>query len=78
MDALKKYFPRSFKCKELSALIVNLIIFIVADAVCGLVIGLLGKLPIIGILFGIVGSLVGIYFFVAIVLAVLNFFGIVK
>ena len=78
MEALKKYFPRSFKCKELSTLIVNLIIFIVADAICGLVIGLLGKLPIIGILFGIVGSLVGIYFFVAIVLAVLNFFGIVK
>ena len=78
MAALKKYFPRSFKSKGLSALIVNLIIFIIADAVCGLVIGLLGKLPLVGFLFGLVGALVGLYFLVAIVLAILNFLDIVK
>ena len=78
MDALKKYFPLSFGVNTLKDLIIKILIFIVVDAICGVVIGLLAKIPVLGIIFGIVGSLVGLYFLVAIVLAILCFLKIVK
>ena len=40
-----------------------------------LLIGLLAAIPVIGILFGLVGSLLGIYNIVGIVLCVLKFLG---
>lgn len=78
MDKLKKYFPYSFKASSVKDLIVTIVVYLIADLVCGFVIGLLGKLPLIGWLFGIVGWLAGIYFFVGIVIAVLNFLGVFK
>jgi len=78
MDTLKKFWPRAFKANDVGALIVTIIIYIVADVICGFVIGLLGALPLIGFLFSLVGSLIGIYFFVGIVLAVLNFLKVLK
>lgn len=41
-------------------------------------IGLLAKLPIIGVLFGLVGSLVGLYALVGIVLSILVFLKVLK
>ena len=78
MDALKKFFPHAFKATELSKLIITIIIYILIDIVCGFVIGLLAKLPILGIIFGLLGSLVGLYAFVGIVLALLVFFKVLK
>lgn len=78
MDMLKKYFPRSFKGSSLKDLIVTVIVYLIADVICGFAIGMLGKLPLLGWLFTIAGSLLGIYFFVGIVLAVLNFLGVLK
>lgn len=78
MDTIKKVFPYSFKASSVKDLIVTIIVYLIADLVCGFVIGLLGKLPLIGWLFGIVGWLAGIYFFVGIVIAVLNFLGVFK
>ena len=78
MDMLKKYWPHAFKADSVKSLVVTILIYIVADFLCGLVIGLLGKLPLIGFLFSIVGWLLGIYFFVGIVFAVLSFLKILK
>ncbi len=78
MDALKKFFPIAFKATELKAFIVSLIIYVVIDVVCGFVIGLLAKLPIIGFIFSLVGSLVGLYAFVGIVLSILVFAKVIK
>ena len=78
MDALKKFFPHAFKATELSKLIITIIIYILIDIVCGFVIGLLAQLPILGIIFGLLGSLVGLYAFVGIVLALLVFFKVLK
>ena len=78
MDALMKFFPHAFKATELSKLIITIIIYILIDIVCGFVIGLLAKLPILGIIFGLLGSLVGLYAFVGIVLALLVFFKVLK
>lgn len=78
METLKKFFPHAFKATELGAFIVTLIIYILIEVVCGFVIELLTKLPIIGVIFGLLGSLLGLYVFVGIVLAILVFVKVLK
>ena len=78
MDMLKKFFPNAFSAKELRAFIIALVIYVLIDIVCGFVIGLLAKLPIIGTIFGLLGSLVGLYAFVGIILSILVFAKVIK
>lgn len=78
MDLIKKIWPTPFKIEKgnLASFLIQLIIFIVITAVAGVVIGLLSGIPIIGIVFAIVGSLLGLYTLVGIVLCILNFLGV--
>ncbi|MBQ5320995.1 MAG: hypothetical protein J6K88_02865 [Oscillospiraceae bacterium] len=80
MDSLKKIWPMPFKIEEknVKSFIINLLIFIVICAVVGWLIGILAGIPIIGIVFSIVGAVVELYGFVGIVLCILKFLGIVK
>ena len=78
MDLLKKFFPHAFKATELSKLIITLIIYIVIDIVCGFVIGLLAAIPVIGILFSLLGSLVGLYALGGVILSLLEFLKVLK
>ena len=78
MDIIKKLFPDALKATEVKSLIVSLVIYVLIDIVCGVVIGLLAKLPLIGWQFALVGSLVGLYAFVGIVVALLVFFKVLK
>lgn len=78
MDTIKKFWPHAFKAVDVKSLIITILLYIVADVICGAVIGLLGKIPLLGILFSLVGAVLGIYFFVGIVFAVLSFFKILK
>lgn len=78
MDLLRKFFPYSFRANDVAGLIVTILVYIVADVVCGFAIGLLSGLPLIGIVIGLVGSLLGIYFFAGIVIAVLHFLKVLK
>jgi len=78
MDMLKKFFPNAFKATDLGAFIVALIIYVLIDIVCGFVIGLLAKIPLIGIIFSLVGSIVGLYALVGIVLSILVFVKVIK
>lgn len=78
MDILKKIFPISYKATEVNALIVSLIIYVLIDIVCGFVIGILTKIPFIGLLFGLVGSVVGLYALVGIILSILVFVKVIK
>ena len=72
MDTLKKLFPLSFKPKkDLGALIVNILLHILGDAVAGVIIAII---PILGIL----GGLIGLYFTVGIVLSILDYLKILK
>ena len=56
----------------------TLIIYALVAIVGGSVIGLLAKLPIIGIIFTLVGSLVSLYALVGIVLSILVFVKVLK
>ena len=75
MNFLKTLWPTPFKVKpgNVVSLIVQLIIFIVVCAVFGFLIGILAGIPIIGIIFALIGSLMEIYGLVGIVLCVLKF-----
>lgn len=77
MDTLKKLWPTPFKIKEkdIASFLIQLIIFLVICAVVGWLIGILAGIPIIGIIFSLLGALVEIYGLVGIVLCVLKFIG---
>lgn len=78
MDILKKLFPTAFTANDVKPLIISLIIYVLIDIVCGFVIGLLAKIPILGIIFSLLGSIVGLYALVGIVLSILVFLKVVK
>ncbi len=79
MDILKKYFPYSFKGTDtVSGLIIKIIIFLVVGAVFTFLIGILKAIPIVGILVGLVCTLIDIYVLAACVIAVLNYLKILK
>ena len=80
MDFLKTLWPTTFKVKEkdIASLVVQLIIFIVLIALFSIAIGILSAIPIIGVVFWVLGSLVDLYSLIGIVLCIVNFFGLIK
>ena len=78
MDFLKKVWPTPFKIEKgnLSSFLVRLILLVVVCAVIGILIGVLAKIPVVGILFGLVGSLVELYSIVGVVLCFLVYFDV--
>lgn len=79
MDSLKKIWPTPFKIKkgDLKSFLIQLIVFVVVCAVIGVLIGVLAKIPVVGIVAWIAGLVVEVYSIVGIVLCILKFFGIV-
>lgn len=80
MDFIRKLWPTPFKIKkgDIASLLIQGIIFLVICAVLGWLIGLLSGIKVIGVVFGLIGSLMGVYSLVGLVLCVLKFFGVVK
>ena len=79
MEMLKKIFPLSFQPKpDVASLVINILIQLVVSVVAGWVVGLVAAIPLIGIIFSLVGSLLGLYFLVGIVLSCLDYFKILK
>ncbi len=78
METLKKLFPFSFGVKDVATLIIKILIYVVVGAVLGFVLVILGKIPVVGLLTGIVGTLVEIYLLAAIVIAILDFCKVLK
>ena len=78
MDTLKKIFPFSFGSKDVAALVIKIIIYVVAGAVIGFLLGVIGKLPLVGIITGLLGTLVGIYATAGIVIAILDYCKVFK
>lgn len=79
MDFLKKLWPTPFKIEKGNAgsFIIQLVIFVVVCAVVGWLIGVLAGIPILGIIFSILGAAMELYGLIGIVLCVLKFIGIV-
>lgn len=78
MDLLKKYWPLGFKAKKGD--VVSLIVWLVVSiVVCGLIsaicLTVLGAIPVINILCGILALAFDIYGIINIVLCILSFLG---
>ena len=78
MDFIKRFFPTSLKANNLKGFLATLIIYVVVNFVGGLVLGLLGKLPLIGFIASFAGWLLGGYCAIGAILAILVFLGLVK
>ncbi len=78
MDMLKKFYPNAFAASELNSFIIALVIYVIIDVVCGLIIGFLAKIPFVGIIFSILGTVVGLYALIGIILSVLVFAKVIK
>lgn len=80
MDFLRKLWPTPFKIerKNVASFVIQLIIFIVICAVVGVLIGVLSSIPVLGIIFWILGSLMEVYSIVGIVLCILVFLDVIK
>ena len=82
MDLLKKFWPVSFKLKEkeVKPFVVTLVIYVVAGFIAGVLLGILGliKLPLLGVILGLVGTVVDVYCTAGIVFAILKFVNVFK
>lgn len=78
MDAVKKYFPQAFSAKDVKSLIIAMVIYAVIAFVGGLVLGLLGIIPIIGFIASVIGWVLRIYCAVGIILAILVFLKVIQ
>ena len=88
MEILKKFWPYSFKVekKNVSSLVVNLIVWVVGAFIAGIILwlatALTGWIPVIGaligIIVGIIGSVIELYSLIGIVLAILVFVDVLK
>lgn len=77
MEQLQKLFPIPYKVEkgDLTNFLIILIAFVVVCALFGVLIGLLSHIPVFGVIFTIIGSLVDLYGLVGIVLCILRFIG---
>lgn len=79
MDTLKKIFPFSFKEKpDVKSLVINIVMYVVAAAIIGVLLTILGKLPLVGLITYVTGTVVELYVTAGIVLTVLNYCGVLK
>ena len=79
MENLKKYFPLSFRyIGDIGKLIVGILIYLVAGALGGVLIGVIGVIPIIGIVAGILGAVLDIYVVAGIVIQILAHCKLIK
>ena len=70
---LKNIFPFSAQVKDVSTLIITLIVYAVITIIAGILLGLLGNLWLIGWAFDVVGWLINIYCGVGAIVAILVF-----
>ena len=87
METLKKFFPLSWKyTKDVSNLIIGIIIYVVAAILAGALIALatllVGWIPLVGWLvawaLGLVGSLIGVYSLVGLIILILVYCKVIK
>ena len=78
MDMIRKVFPYSLGAKEVKELVIKILVYLVAGIIIGALIGVLAKIPVLGLIFSLVGAIVDLYCFVGIILAVLDYMKVLK
>lgn len=72
MDMLKKFFPYSFGAKDVTALVIKILVYVAGGYLLGF---LIGWIPLVG---GIVGAIVSLYSTVGWILAILDYLKVLK
>jgi hypothetical protein len=75
---LRKIFPHAMGARDLKGLIIAIVIYAVVSFVGGIIHGLVGGIPLVGMVIGVIGWLLGIYCTVGIIISILVFFKVVK
>ena len=78
MDLLKKYWPHAFNASDEKTSIITLVVYLVVALILVPVIGFLGGIPVVGIIFKVIAFLVELYCAIGIVLVILNLFKVLK
>ena len=81
MEYLKKYWPHAFAVKkeDVKDLAIRILIYALAGWAIPAIVGtLLGGIPVVGLIIGIVCWAIGAYCTVGIVLALLKYFKVIK
>ena len=81
MDYLKKVWPHAFAVKkdDVKDLVIRILVYALAGwALPAVIGGLLGRIPVVGIIVGIVCWAIGVYCTVGIVLALLKYFKVIE
>ena len=80
MKLVKTIWPMPFNVKKgnILSFILWLVIFLVVTALVGWVMSLLSGVPIVGLIFRILGSLIGIYNLVGVILCITCLLGVTK
>ena len=73
MKALLPFFPLSAGSDTPMGLLISIVCYLVASAIFGILFWVLGKIPIVNLLVGIAGTIVGVYCLIGIILAILIF-----
>lgn len=79
MDIVRKIWPTPFKMikkGDFKAFVIQVVAFILIVVVLGWLFGLLGRIPVLGLVFRLVDWVIRVYALVAIVLSVLNVTGV--
>ena len=87
MDALKKFFPLSFKYdKDVANLVIGIIVYLIVGIIAGALIWLatliVGWIPVVGAIIGwilgVISSLIGVYVLAGIIIQILSFCKVLK
>ena len=79
MELLKLLFPFSFQPKkDISRLILNILTYLGAGLIAGVLISLTAKVAILGTIVGLVGGFADLYMLAGIVISVLDYLQILK
>ena len=75
MGSIKEFFPigKQVRPRDGQSLLIAIVIYIVVAAVVGLANAVLGRIPLIGWLIGVLSLLIGLYCLVGIILAVVEY-----
>ena len=78
MDVLKQLFPLSFKVNDSNDCVISVIIYLVVSILFGVVVAILDFIPVINVLLGVLGTLVGVYCVAGIILSILKITKVMK
>ena len=78
MELLKQLWPFSFQTKNVSDLIIKVVLHVIFAALFSILVGVLSKVVVINVIMAIIGTLADIYLFVGLVLLFLNYFKVIK